>query len=52
VQALPGAVLDDPRIGWWLITPRTGSIGMGEAASAFRDWLAQTAAEDSLDCTH
>jgi len=53
VQALPGAVLDDhPRVGWWLVTPRTGSIGMGEAASAFRDWLAQTAAEDSLDCTH
>jgi LysR family transcriptional regulator, glycine cleavage system transcriptional activator len=45
VQALPDAVLDDPRIGWWLVTPRAAS-GESEAVAAFRDWLAQTAAAD------
>jgi LysR family glycine cleavage system transcriptional activator len=40
VQALPGAVLEDPRIGWWFVTPR----GMSSApVQALHDWLAQTA---------
>jgi LysR family glycine cleavage system transcriptional activator len=48
VQPAPDAVLDDSRIGWWLVTPRTVT-GKGEAAGAFRDWLMQMAAQDPLD---
>ncbi|MEW6343953.1 MAG: transcriptional regulator GcvA [Pseudomonadota bacterium] len=48
VQALPDAVLDDPRIGWWLVTP-PAATGESEAVAAFRGWLAQTAAADLLD---
>ncbi|MFM0126491.1 LysR family transcriptional regulator [Paraburkholderia sediminicola] len=33
VEVLPDAVLDDPRIGWWLVTPK-GTLG--GPASAFR----------------
>jgi LysR family transcriptional regulator, glycine cleavage system transcriptional activator len=46
VRPAPDAVLDDPRIGWWLVTPRRGE---SEAAGAFRDWLMQMAAQDPLD---
>lgn len=42
VQALPGAVLEDPRIGWWFVTPRGVS---SEPVQALRDWLAETAAQ-------
>ncbi|MGO4815334.1 LysR substrate-binding domain-containing protein [Cupriavidus sp. 2MCAB6] len=49
VPALPGAVLDDPGIGWWLVTPRGP---LSEAASAFRAWLIETAVRDPMDGTH
>lgn len=49
VEALPDAVLDDPRIGWWLVT-RKGALG--DPASAFRAWLMQIAGQDALDGTH
>ena len=49
VPALPGAVLDDPGIGWWLVTPR-GTLS--EAASAFRAWLTEAAVHDPIDGTH
>ena len=49
VEVLPDAVLDDPRIGWWLVMPK-GTLG--DPASAFRAWITQTAAQDSLDRTH
>lgn len=42
VHALPGTVLDDPDIGWWLVTangPR------GTAVEAFCDWLMAVATE-------
>lgn len=39
VEVLPGTTLEDPRIGWWLVTPR-GKLG--DAARAFRDWLVDT----------
>jgi LysR family transcriptional regulator, glycine cleavage system transcriptional activator len=45
VQALPGAALDDPRIGWWLVT-RKGKLD--GAASAFRAWIMQMAQQDPL----
>lgn len=45
VQALPDTVLDEPRIGWWLVTPKAG---MSEAASAFCAWLTETAREGVL----
>ncbi|WP_248294999.1 LysR substrate-binding domain-containing protein, partial [Paraburkholderia sp. UYCP14C] len=45
VPALPDAVLDDPRIGWWLVT-RKGKLDA--AASAFRSWIMQTAQQDRL----
>ena len=48
IQPAPDAVLDDPRIGWWLVTPRTAT-GESEAATAFREWLMQMAAQDSPD---
>jgi LysR family glycine cleavage system transcriptional activator len=51
VQALPNAVLDDPRVGWWLVTPRAPKDEI-EAVSLFRDWLIHTAAHDSSDSTH
>jgi LysR family glycine cleavage system transcriptional activator len=46
---LPDAILDDPRIGWWLVMPQAA---MSEAAKAFRDWLTHTTAQDPLDFTH
>ncbi|KJK14492.1 LysR family transcriptional regulator [Burkholderiaceae bacterium 16] len=49
VPALPGAVLDDPGIGWWLVTPRGP---LSEAASIFRAWLIETAVRDPMDGTH
>lgn len=39
VEVLPDAVLDDPRIGWWFVTPR-GSPSA--AAQALHDWLKET----------
>jgi hypothetical protein len=39
------AALDDPRIGWWLVT-RKGKLD--GAASAFRSWIMQTAQQDPL----
>ena len=48
VQAVPDAVLDDPRIGWWLVTPRAAK-GEIEAVTVFRDWLTQTAAQDPIN---
>lgn len=40
VRALPEAVLEDPRIGWWFVTPR----GTPSApVQALHEWLAQTA---------
>ncbi|MDF3839698.1 transcriptional regulator GcvA [Cupriavidus basilensis] len=49
VQALPDAVLEDPRIGWWLVMPRGAP---GEAALAFRNWLAETVAHESPEGTY
>ena len=48
VQAVPDAVLDDPRIGWWLITPPAARNEI-EAVAVFHDWLIHTAAQDSPD---
>ena len=39
VQALPGAVLQDPRIGWWFVTPRGP---LSAPVQALHDWLAHT----------
>ncbi|WP_086386663.1 transcriptional regulator GcvA [Caballeronia sordidicola] len=44
VHALPEATLDDPYIGWWLVTPRGPR---SEAASAFCDWLTAATNEDA-----
>ena len=44
VEALPGAVLEDPRIGWWFVTPRGA---FSEPVQALHDWLAQTAAQST-----
>jgi len=49
VQALPGATLEDPRIGWWFVTPRGA---LSEPVRALHDWLAQVAAQDGEDGTH
>lgn len=49
VHALPGTTLDDPDIGWWLVTPRGPA---GAAATVFCDWLAAAAAQDLLGDTH
>jgi LysR family transcriptional regulator, glycine cleavage system transcriptional activator len=49
VQALPNAILDDARIGWWLVTPK-GSLS--DAATAFRDWLGEAARQDALEPMH
>ncbi|MNI45326.1 Glycine cleavage system transcriptional activator [compost metagenome] len=46
VQALPDAVLQDPRIGWWFVTPRGA---LSPAALALRDWLAEAARADGPD---
>lgn len=43
VQALPGAVLEDARIGWWFISPRGKA---NDTAQAFHAWLADAAASD------
>ncbi|MFY3653495.1 transcriptional regulator GcvA [Achromobacter xylosoxidans] len=37
VEALPGTALDDPRIGWWFVSPRGQAA---PAAVAFQAWLA------------
>lgn len=39
VQALPDAVLQDPRIGWWFVTPRGP---LSAPVQALHDWLAHT----------
>ena len=44
VQALPGAVLEDPRIGWWFVTPRGA---FSEPVQALHAWLAQTVAQST-----
>ncbi|MDQ0625997.1 transcriptional regulator GcvA [Paraburkholderia graminis] len=49
VQALPDTVLDEPRIGWWLVTSKAG---MSKAASAFCAWLTETAREGVPTQTH
>lgn len=49
VQALPGAVLEDPRIGWWFVTPRGA---LSEPVRALHDWLVQEAAQAGEDGTH
>ncbi|MGO4330597.1 transcriptional regulator GcvA [Cupriavidus sp. 2TAF22] len=49
VQALPGTMLDDPRIGWWLVMPRGTP---GEAAQAFRAWLMEAVAQDPAGAMH
>ncbi|MDR7006629.1 LysR substrate-binding domain-containing protein [Paraburkholderia strydomiana] len=49
VQALPDTVLDEPRIGWWLVTPKAG---MSKAASGFCTWLTKTAREGVLGRTY
>ncbi|KGD93359.1 LysR family transcriptional regulator [Achromobacter sp. RTa] len=41
VEALPGATLEAPRIGWWFVTPRGA---LGDAARRFHSWLEQAAA--------
>lgn len=40
VQALPGTVLEDPRIGWWFVAPRGA---LAPAVRALHDWLIQSA---------
>ncbi|MGY6268103.1 transcriptional regulator GcvA [Achromobacter denitrificans] len=42
VEALPGATLEAPRIGWWFVTAR-GTLG--DAAQRFQSWLEQAATE-------
>jgi LysR family transcriptional regulator, glycine cleavage system transcriptional activator len=49
IQVFPDAVLDDPRIGWWLVT-RKGPLS--DAAASFRDWIAKEAARDAMEYTH
>ncbi|MFC4278296.1 transcriptional regulator GcvA [Achromobacter aloeverae] len=49
VPVLPDAVLDDDRIGWWLVSPKGTPK---RAASAFCDWLVQAAEKDALDPMH
>ena len=41
VEALPGLALDDPRIGWWLVTPRARRI----PTQTLHDWLVEAAAQ-------
>lgn len=49
VEALPGTALEDPRIGWWFVTPRGA---LSEPVQALHDWLAQAAAESDASSTH
>ena len=42
VEALPGTALEDPRIGWWFVTPRGA---LSEPVQALYDWLTLKAAE-------
>ena len=42
VEALPGLALDDPRIGWWLVTPGRGG---SRRATLLHDWLVEAAAQ-------
>ncbi|WP_420993081.1 transcriptional regulator GcvA [Cupriavidus sp. 30B13] len=49
VEALPGTVLEDPRIGWWLVMPPGAP---GEPARALRAWLADTVAREAAAATH
>ncbi|CUI44414.1 transcriptional regulator GcvA [Achromobacter kerstersii] len=44
VQALPDAVLEDARIGWWFVAPRGA---LTPAAQMLHDWLKQAAAEST-----
>lgn len=41
VPALPDAVLEDPRIGWWFVAPRGA---LDPAAQTLHDWLKAAAA--------
>ena len=43
VEALPGLALDDPRIGWWLVTPRGAA---DPDVQTLHDWLVEAAARD------
>ncbi|MNT37777.1 Glycine cleavage system transcriptional activator [compost metagenome] len=49
VPALPGSALEDPRIGWWLVTPRGA---LSAPVQVLRDWLMQAAAESDEVGTH
>jgi len=49
VQALPDAVLEDARIGWWFVAPRGA---LTPAAQMLHDWLKQAAAESTGSDTH
>ena len=49
VPALPDAALEDPRIGWWFVTPRGA---LSQPVQSLRDWLAQMAAASGEDSTH
>lgn len=42
VEALPGLALDDPRIGWWLVTPRGAA---DPDVQTLHDWLVEAAAQ-------
>ncbi|MFP3741542.1 transcriptional regulator GcvA [Achromobacter sp. SIMBA_011] len=42
VEALPGTTLEDPRIGWWFVSPRGKTDA---AAQAFLAWLMRAAAQ-------
>jgi LysR family glycine cleavage system transcriptional activator len=44
VDALPGTVLEDPRIGWWFVAPRGA---LKPLAQAFHDWLAASATAEA-----
>ncbi|MFD4836420.1 transcriptional regulator GcvA [Achromobacter sp. NPDC058515] len=49
VEALPGASLEDPRIGWWFVTPRGAQ---SEPLQALQEWLARAAADSGDGGTH
>ena len=40
-RALPGLALDDPRIGWWLVTPGAADPDV----QTLHDWLVEAAAQ-------
>ncbi|KOF52860.1 MULTISPECIES: LysR substrate-binding domain-containing protein [unclassified Achromobacter] len=44
VEALPGAALDDPRIGWWFVAPPGPLSG---PAQCLLDWLLEAARADA-----